>query len=240
MAKPELLDSNKHKNLKVITERGEQFGESVHFVPVVADELRSLVLDYPVVFMKDAETGRFGLFALFAFEPGENLFLEGNDWNATYVPLHVRRQPFMVAYQGGDTEEKKAVLSIDADSKRLQEDKGEPLFNDDGSASPYLENMNKVLGSLMTGVESNNKFVEKMVELELIESARIEVSFIDGEQKSYDGIYTINEKNIAELDDEQTLALHKLGYLQAAALIAASMGQIRKLIALKNKRLSKS
>ena len=98
MANPVALNNKTHRDLRVITSRGAGFGENIHIVPVIADELGNLVLDYPVCLIKDPETGRFKMSALLGFDPGENLYLEGDRWNALYVPLHVQRQPFMVGY----------------------------------------------------------------------------------------------------------------------------------------------
>ena len=82
MADIQALNSNAHRDLRVIVKRGAEFGENTHLVPVVADELRSLVLEYPVIFVKDQESGRFNMCAMLGFEKGENLFLDGEEWDA--------------------------------------------------------------------------------------------------------------------------------------------------------------
>ena len=73
-----ILDKNKHRDLRVITDRGAEFGENTHLVPVIAEELHTLILEYPVCLLKNDDTGQFGLHALLGFEAGENLFLTGD------------------------------------------------------------------------------------------------------------------------------------------------------------------
>ncbi|WP_096085531.1 SapC family protein [Agaribacterium haliotis] len=237
----EVLDAGKHSQLKVITGRGAEFGENVHFVPVVADELRSLVLDYPIVLMKDEQTGQFSLFALLGFEPGENLYLNGRQWSASYLPLHVRRQPFVISYASDAAGDKKsAALSIDLSSQRVQNDMGELLFNGDGSPSPYLTQINQLLAKLVGGMDISQRFVQSLAELDLIEPAQINVAFVNGEEKSYDGLYTVHEENLQALEQSKLAELHSKGFLQAAYLMLASMGQISKLIEMKNQRLQQA
>lgn len=239
MANPVALNRDAHQNLRVITSRGARFGENVHIVPVVADELGSLVLDYPVCLVKNQETGQFGLSALLGFEPGENLYLQGDQWDAGYVPLHVRRQPFMLGFSSPDGEGRKqenALITIDLDSKRVQETEGESLFADDGIPTSYLQNIQNLLAGLMAGNESTKAFIDSLSEHELIEPALLNITFADGEQKRYEGIYTVSDQKLAELTGDTLQELHVRGYLQASYLLIASLGHVTKLISRKNVR----
>ncbi|MEO1246850.1 MAG: SapC family protein [Pseudomonadota bacterium] len=241
MASPTVLDASDHRQLRVVTERGALYGENVHIVPVIADELQSLVLDYPVALIKDAETGHFGLYALLGFEPGENLYLSENQWRASYVPLHVRRQPFMVGLEtdaGEQANPENAVITIDIDSKRVQANEGQALFTDDGRWSPYLEAVSKMLAKLMAGMKSTDAFIAHLAERDLLEPAQLNVTFADGEEKSYEGLYTVNDEKLSELDAGSLKELHDKGYLQACYLLLASIGHVQSLISLKNERLA--
>ena len=136
------LNKNTHRKLRVITDRGAEYGENVHIVPVIADELQSLVLEYPVCLIKNPATDHFEMSALLGFEADENLYLDGNEWQATYIPLHIRRQPFLVGFsedEQGNRDPNSGLLSVDLDSPRVQESEGEALFNEDGSNSEFLD-----------------------------------------------------------------------------------------------------
>lgn len=235
------LNSEIHRNTRVITDRGAEYGENTHICPAVADELNNLVLDYPVCLIKDPNTGQFGLCVLLGFEPGENLFLDGDRWNACYVPAHMRCMPFRVAFTTAEGEPHKpenTVLTIDMDSKRVHEERGEALFNSDGSPSAYLQNINGTLSGLVSGVETTRVFIDLLVEHDLIESARISVTFAGGEKQNFEGLYTVNHEKLAGLDEETVQLMHQRGYLQACTMLVVSMGQVQRLINLRDARRS--
>lgn len=241
MANNVILDTVKHKNTRILTGRGAEFGESMHCVPVIADELRHLIIEYPVCLIKSDETGQFGLYALLGLEAGENLFLNGNSWSATYVPAHLKRQPFMVAIQGEEDSSptpENTVMTIDIDNTRVKEGgtDGEPLFLEDGAPSEYLKNITDLLSGLVPGIVKTEAFIKALADNDLIESIQLTVSFADGEEKKFDGLFTINEDNLQQLSSELLQDFHKNGYLQACNLILASIGNVQKLINLKKNK----
>ena len=63
------------------------------------DEFRNVQAHYPIVFRRDAGGG-FQPLALFGLHEGANLFLQGDRWDATYIPLSVQRQPFLIGIAG--------------------------------------------------------------------------------------------------------------------------------------------
>lgn len=231
------LDKNQHSDLKILTGHGAQFGENVHLAPIVATELRTLVLDYPCALMKDEQTGRFGLYALLGFDSGENLFLQGDQWRATYIPLHMRRQPFLSVPAKDD--QSRGNILIDTDSPRVSTEQGEAIFNSDGTATVFLQNMQKLLGSLMGGMQASHIFIEKLLELGLLESIKFDVEFADGNKQTYQGLYTIHEEKLAAIKGKDLQLLHERGYLLACHYLLASLGHIRKLVDWKTSQESK-
>lgn len=235
------LNNESHRNLTVVTKRGAEYGEAIHLVPVVANELRNLVLEYPVCITKDPNNGQFSLCALLGFEPGENLYLQDENWDAQYIPMHMRRQPFMVGYrnpQAGPGEDKGALITLDLSSNRVRQEggEGERLFDDEGNNTPFMQQVNDLLGQLMAGMESTTAFLKTLADNDLIEPAHINVQFATGEQKRYEGLYTVNEEKLQKLDADKLVCMHQHGYLQAAYWLGASMGQVRQLIQRKNQR----
>jgi len=240
MANFTILDNKTHKNTRVITGRGAEFGESIHLVPVIAAELNKLILEYPVCLIKDNDTGQFGLSALLGFEVGENLFLNKNKWEANYVPLHIKRQPFMVRINapiGVKPSTENTVITINMDNTRVQESQGELLFDDKGNITPYMEEINNQLALLVNGMILTEDFIKTLSEYDLIEAVQLTVTF-NNEDKNFEGIYTINEDKLKLLSADILTRLHQKGYLQASYLLIASIGNIQKLIGLKRKRLT--
>ena len=50
------------------------------------------------------------------------------------------------------------------------------------------------------------------------------------------GLYVVDERRLKDLDKDSLFKLHKDGYLQHLYMIGASMGNVNKLISLKNNR----
>ena len=118
-----LLDPEKHAQLRVVTERSAKYGDDVHFATTFPFEFRNIQSCYPIFFQKDANSGRFFPLALFGFQKGENLFLTESGWDARYVPIMIRRQPFLIGFQEDPENpgKKRAIVSIDMDNPRVNE-----------------------------------------------------------------------------------------------------------------------
>ena len=99
MARHVLLNNVEHKNLRVVTRHGKDLGEAVGSVPTFPTEFAEILREYPIFFRKDTNTGEYGCIALLGFARDENLFLEGDRWDASYVPGIVARGPFLIGFQ---------------------------------------------------------------------------------------------------------------------------------------------
>lgn len=232
-----LLNSVDHQHVRVITERGAQYGDNLWFSPTFPLEFRSVQAQYPIFFVKEAATGRLLPVALFGFQQQENLFLQHNNWQHSYIPLSVLRQPFLIGQQLSrehGVEQVQRVLHLDTQSPRLSETEGEALFLAYGGNSTYLEQMAGLLETLHLGLQDSQLFVELLLELNLLESFTLDVQLDDGSKHQMVGFYTIAETVLQQLDASALALLHQRGYLQAIYLQIASQSRIRQLLQLKN------
>ena len=228
MARIEILNATKHAGLRI---RRDIAPPTPHLVPVVATELRELAVEYPVVLVKNPETGQFGLFALLGFREGENLFAGGNkSWLAHYIPIDIRRQPFVVAR---GKEEGKGAVAIDLESPLISESDGQPIFGEDGGG--LVKDIQPVLAAGMSGLAPTQALVAALNEHDLIAPGRIEVPDPDG-AFTLEGFYTLSSANLATLSGEALADLNSKGLLFAAHLILASMANVAKLLARRSSR----
>ena len=161
-----LLDPAQHANLKVITKRSADYGDNVQYAMTFPFEFRNVQSCYPIFFQKDANSGRFFPLALFGFEKDENLFLTESGWDAPYIPIMIKRQPFLIGFQPDpdNPESKRAIVSIDLDNPRVNETEGEELFPPQGGTSEFLQ---KVTGNLELIHQAHvhcEKFVNALIE----------------------------------------------------------------------------
>ena len=233
----QLLNNVQHKDLRVIIDRSAELGDNVWYAVTFPNEFKSLQRHYPVFFIKNPDDGEFQAVAMFGVEEGENLFLDENGWNASYIPLNIMRQPFLIGFQdqdhGGETR-REPVVSIDMDSPRIHPELGEPVFLEHGGNSEYLENVNSILNVVFVGMRTTKPFFKTLEELDLLESFVLDAQLSDGSEHRLAGFYTINEDVLAELEGPELEMLNKRGYLEAIYMVIASMTNLPALLERKN------
>mgnify|MGYP003324736331 FL=1 len=237
MANHVLLDNINHKDLKIISKRSADLGDNIPSVVTFPFEFRDIQTNFPICFCKDSETGKFYTAALFGFEEKENLFLEGDQWDAAYTPLMLERQPFFIGKQQAQNGEEQRLIYIDMDSPRVSSNQGQQLFLEQGGTSEYLQRISSILEAIYQGQQQTNEFVELMLKYDLIESFTLKVELNDATQNQLQGFYTINEDTLNGLSAEVITELMASGYLQAAYMVIASMSNFRSLIERKNRRI---
>ena len=230
MAQHVLLNNIDHARLRVIAARGAAYGDAVMHAVTFPAELRNVQACYPIVFQKTAD-GSFQPLALFGFTPGQNLFLDGERWDAPYIPLAIERQPFLI---GRSNEE--LVMHVDLDSPRIGTDTGEPLFLPHGGTSEFLERMNSVLRALHEGLQATPAFIDALLAHDLLESFVLDIQLDDGSEHRLAGFYTINEERLRALDGAALERLHRQGHLEPVYMAVASLAHLRDLIDRVNRR----
>ena len=93
MTKHVLLDNITHKDLRIRPGYGRGMGFEVNVARVFPIEFTQLQMEYPIVLMRNRESGHFEPIVLFGFAEAENLFVTDDGWDARYVPLTILRQP---------------------------------------------------------------------------------------------------------------------------------------------------
>ncbi|MBL8265631.1 SapC family protein [Steroidobacter sp.] len=225
MTQHALLNNLDHKALRVITTRGAEYGDNVMLALTFPAEFRNLQAHYPVVFRKNAQ-GQFEPVALLGFKDGQNLFLTRQGWDATYIPLTIERQPFLIGFSA----DRQPMIHIDLDSPRVSREQGEPIFRDFGGNTEFLERMNSVLLAIHDGLAGNESFIGALLQHELLESFVFDITLNDGSQNRLAGFYTINEERLLQLNGDALERLNRAGHLQAIYMTIASLSNFRALI----------
>ena len=172
------LNNVEHSSIKIRTERTTELGDGIMLAPVFPHEFRNVQANYPIVFIKDAATAGFRPVCLFGFEEGQNLFLDENGWEASYIPLAIRMKPFLIGVTSDETGEKRMEVHIDLDHPRVSSHGGEPLFLDHGGYAPLLQEVTSVLEEVHTGEQSVGIFAAQLDELGLIDASTLMISLM--------------------------------------------------------------
>jgi len=225
MSRPVLLNNIDHKDLRVITARGAQYGDNVMAALTFPAEFRSIQAHYPIVFQKTADGTGFMPLALFGLREGENLFLTGDGWDAAYVPLSIERQPFFVGFDGAEP-----MVHLDLDSPRVSLREGEPVFLPFGGNTEFLERISSVLRTLHDGVQDTRPFVSALLEHRLLEPFVLDIDLEDGQPHRWSGFYTVHEERLQKLDGAALEQLNRAGHLLPLYMVIASTGRLRDLV----------
>lgn len=225
------LNNIEHRDLRVDTSHGEALGDAVMYALTFPAEFRNVQAHYPIVFAKTAE-GAFQPFALFGFHEGQNLFLDGDRWDATYVPLTVQRHPFLIGAAGGELN-----VHIDLDNPRVGTGRGEPLFLDHGGTTEYLERASSILQAIHHGLQAIPPFVAALLQHGLVEPFVLDITLDDGSENRLSGFYTVNEDALSRLDGSAFATLGEAGHLEPIYMVLASTAHFRHLIERVNRRL---
>ena len=86
MSQYEVLNKDKHRQLRIKTGYSAALGDAVMYAMTYPMEFRDIQSCYPILFTKDPNTGVFFAAAVLGFEADQNLFLQDNSWDASYIP----------------------------------------------------------------------------------------------------------------------------------------------------------
>ncbi len=225
-----LLNNVDHRDLRVRTDHGPGLGDEVMCALTFPGEFRNVQAHYPIVFRRDVGGG-FQPLALFGFQDRVNLFLEGDRWDATYIPLSVQRQPFLIGISGDER-----LIHVDMSHPRVRADGGEPLFLPHGGMTELLERTRSVLLALHDGIAATAAFIEALEHHALLESFVLDVQLADGTASRLTGFHTIDEARLESLDGAALERLSRDGYLLPIYMVLASMSRLRDLIERVNRR----
>ena len=226
------LSRSEHAGLRIRADLVESSAADQHLIPIVASEFRKAAIEYPIVFAKHPETGRFAPYVLNGLGIKENLFWSGTELDVAYVPLNVRRQPFYVGTAN--------ALCIDLDNPSVAASGQKTLINPDGSDSAYLKEMLSILGELVKGQERTEQFIAAALSLDLLAPIVLSIVLDDKTPLQLEGLYGIDEDKFRQLGEPETARLWRTGHLDLIYSVLIASGQIFKLIRLKNQRLAAS
>jgi len=240
MPRYEMLNNIAHRDLRVATGFGPEFGDAVGMVPAYPSEFAELQREYPIFLRKDTATGQWQSVALLGFEQHENLYLQDGRWNAAYLPGAAAKGPFLIGFQenridGALTQE--AVLHVDLDHPRVTAMQGEPVFLPQGGNSPYLDH----IAGVLRGIHDGHAFAAEMFAAldahGLIQPVTLDVQVDPEHRVGVKGLHAIDRDRLASLEGTALAELNRAGYLEGAYLMLASLHNMRRLIAEKQRRL---
>jgi len=228
------LSSKTHADLKMIENCALEVARTQHVINVKVSEVGMAAGSFPLFISKNSHTGDWAMSAVTGIELNTNLFIDGDYWDATYLPTGMQTYPFFL--MKSEREEGSFTIGIDENNVAFSKEKGKPLFEENGRASMLLSGVTSMLEDDMKNEVHTYQFCKMLDEKGLIKSLDVLVHYADGQTNTLKGLYSPDEEKIQALPLEELGELREKGYLAPIYAMLISIFQFNALI-LRNNRL---
>jgi hypothetical protein len=228
---PVALDRATHHNLRLRLPMTDwTVASRLNSMVLAAVEFGDACREYPVVFVPAGEdaSGKPQVVpvAIFGLAQQENLYLDGPNWRASYMPALLRLYPFAMAR----VDEKTFAMCLDMAWPGVSQTEGEPLFAANGEPTDVTQSAKTQLEQAEIEVQRTRFVGQKLQELELLQPMRFDATLPGGEKLTVDGFLTVNEEKFKALPDAAVLDLQRNGFLGLIYAHLISLGNMRRLI----------
>lgn len=227
MSDYEPLNRSKHERLRMgPTDGYAQFRETT-LVPIILDEIAMVAREYPIIFPE----GEADLpCALTGVQPQTNAYLDKEGrWQAQYIPMDVRKQPFGLAPVEGSQDASgklRYTLCINPGAHEFTDLEGARVFQPGGELSPEANAKAELARKLLERSGITKAMVKALEEAELLVPRAIQMN-LGQEMRKIQGFRVVDEKKLNSLSDEEFAALRNKGLLPLIYAQLMSMANLR-------------
>lgn len=225
--KPVGLNREKHKNTKIAPSSGFMFAAKTNSIVLTSIEFIEAAKEYPIVFAKVSDDAAIPV-ALVGLRNDENLFVDADGkWDARYIPAFVRRYPFVLAE--GENKDQFTVC-VDEAYPGLGETDGQPLFDEKGENTPFLQSALDFLNNYQAQFAATQKFVKTLQKNDLLEEISAKAAMASGENYLLKGLLVVNEKKLHDLGPKKIFDMFQSNDLAWIYAHLMSLGNMSRLV----------
>ncbi|MDB5859167.1 MAG: hypothetical protein JWQ76_2856 [Ramlibacter sp.] len=226
--KPVLLDRTKHRRRKVKASTSFAFARKANSVYLAGVEFGEACKEYAVVFTRaGAGGGKVVPVVMLGLRSRENLFVDAeNRWTGRYIPAFVRRYPFVLADLPGQS----LGVCIDEAYAGLNDQEGEPLFDDAGQDTPFLRNALDFLTQYQREYLRTEAFCQKLEQAGLLTEMNARADLVDGRTFTVGSLLVVDEKKLLALPDATALSLFRSGEMHLISMHLLSLSNMQRLV----------
>lgn len=236
---PVLLDPAAHRHKKIGELTDLSITRGMHAVFVSATEFPQAALDFAIVFVNSGDRDPAGTLllspvVLLGLSEGENLHVNGTQWDGRYVPAFIRRFPFLTVRL---KDSGAPGVMIDAAWSGLSDTEGQALFDADDKPAPALARAMQFLELFEVEAQRTRVFCARLAELDVLKEMQADATLPDGMTLSVDGFFSVDEDKLNSLPDATVLELHRNGMLMLLQVHLLSLTNLRHLVERKARRM---
>ncbi len=204
--KPVAVNRDQHRTTKIGPVADFSFAAKTNSVALTGVEFTEACKEYPIVFAQVGE--RKVPVTLLGLRDDENLYVNAEGkWDDCYIPAFVRRYPFVLA----ESEDDQFVVCIDESSNAFNAKDGQPLFDNDGVNTPFLDGALNFLNAYQAQMKRTEGFVKQLEALGMFTEMSAKTELADGRKFLFNGLYVIDEQKLLTLKEKKAAELIKSG-----------------------------
>lgn len=222
------LHQDIHRQLKLTTKPSYHEFADRHLLPLSVHEFCRASAEYPIVFVKDSESGQFKAVVLLSLKPGINLYAVDQASAPVYWPQALCNYPLVLIADPKLNDQ--YHVGIHTTSSQLNEQSGEALFTVSGEETPFLQHRKQALIQSFEQQQVTDAVIQLLLKLQLLQPYRFSIE-LQGESLQLDGIYSVSEQQLQQLSSVQFDELRQRGLLAAVYAQINSLHQFHRLAA---------
>jgi hypothetical protein len=222
------LNNTLHANIKITKSNDVSRFKEQQLIPITAQDFIPLSTEFPIVFVKNEETGQFTSVAMMGIRPGVNLYCQGTDWPCHVKPLGFQNGPLSLVKT--DMNSDQVMVCFDEKSPLINDVHGEALFDEKGNQTEFLNQKTDSLLRIAEYVEQTQEINEIFAKKKLLISKKLNVK-ISSEKDPVllSGIYLIDDNALNTLQTNEFETLRNKGLLPLIYAHLTSLNQITRL-----------
>lgn len=222
------LNNKQHANLKIQQSNDVSRFKKQHLIPITVQDFIPLSTEFPVVFVKNEETGQFTSVAMMGIRSGINLYCQDVNWSCAVAPIGFHNAPLSLVKTSENSDE--VIVCFDEKSSLISTDKGEALFDEEGQQTGFLNRKTQALLNVAEFTEQTQAIINILAQKKLLTSKQLNVKLTsEQEPVLISGIYLIDEKALNALSTEEFEDFRTKGLLPLIYAHLASLHQITRL-----------
>jgi hypothetical protein len=222
------LNNKRHANVKIKTHNDVSRFQKQQLIPVTLQDIIPLSGEFPIVFVKNEETGQFSCVAMMAIRPNLNLYCQDINWNHHVLPMGFNNSPFSLAKKSEGSDE--AIVCIDENSPFVNDNEGELLFDNEGNQTKFLQKRSEALLQVAQFSQQTSNVIQLFAQKKLLSPKKLNIKLQQqAEPIELSGLYLIDEKALSSLSTEDFEDLRIKGLLPLIYAHLASLHQITRL-----------